>query len=401
MGGGLRFRGAWRHVRSRLGIAAISMVLALMALCVPAGSSAQSWSAPRTVYVPSTGHTADGLFLDVWRTERALLGDPVTEEFRSRTGFTGTGDNDVVQYFENLALVYLPNEGPENQVQTLDLGRQSLDEARSKGTSRALDRALERAVCSPAGGAACINVVASGHTVRGAFLTFWQTGETAVWLGLPLTEAFAAPDRTRIQYFENGILRLTAAGAVEPLPLGRIAARRAQVKTDRIEQPGDVPVFDEALFVPPPEATPVDEETGGSTDWSFGPGPQQGAWKEVVVSLSAQSMWAYEEGELVMSSLVSTGTAEVAETTTPVGYHSVLAKFDAQTMEGTISGDYYRVEDVPYVMYFDNLGNAIHGTYWHSNFGAPMSHGCVNLPMDIAAWMYEWAPVGTAITVVG
>ena len=50
-------------------------------------------------------------------------------------------------------------------------------------------------------------------------------------------------------------------------------------------------------------------------------------------------MWAYEEGELVMSSLVSTGTAEVPETTTPVGYHSVLAKFDAQTMEGTISGE--------------------------------------------------------------
>ena len=49
----------------------------------------------------------------------------------------------------------------------------------------------------------------------------------------------------------------------------------------------------------------------------------------------------------------------------------MLAKFDAQTMEGTISGEYYRVEDVPYVMYFDNIGNAIHGTYWHSNFGAP------------------------------
>ena len=102
----------------------------------------------------------------------------------------------------------------------------------------------------------------------------------------------------------------------------------------------------------------------------------------------------------MISSLVSTGTADVPETVTPVGYYSVLAKFDAQTMEGTISGDYYRVEDVPYVMYFDNLGNAIHGTYWHNNFGWPMSHGCVNLPMDIAAFMYEWAPVGTAVTVV-
>ena len=388
-------------MRTHRTTATISVVLAVLALAVPLAASAQGWSAPRTVFVPSTGHTTDGLFLDLWRNERALLGDPVTEEFRSRTGFTGAGDVNVVQYYEHLALVYLPNETPENQVQPLDLGRQALEAARGAGLTQALDRALDRAVCAPASAGSCINVVSSGHTVRGAFLTFWQTDNAATLLGSPLSEAFAAPDRTRIQYFENAILRLTASGAVEPLPLGRITAKRAQVTTEPIAQPADVPAYDEALFVPPPEATPTEDESATSTDWSFGPGPQQGAWKEVVVSISAQSMWAYEEGELVMSSLVSTGTAEVPETTTPVGFHSVLAKFDAQTMEGTISGDYYRVEDVPYVMYFDNLGNAIHGTYWHANFGAPMSHGCVNLPMDIAAWMYEWAPVGTAITVVG
>ena len=134
---------------------------------------------------------------------------------------------------------------------------------------------------------------------------------------------------------------------------------------------------------------------------STGPGPQQGAWKEVVVSISAQAMWAYEGGELVISSYVSTGTAEVPETTAPIGYWSILTKYDIQDMEGTISNEYYFVEDVPDVMYFDNLGNALHGTYWHSNFGTPMSHGCVNLPLDVAAWMYEWAPVGTAVSVIG
>jgi lipoprotein-anchoring transpeptidase ErfK/SrfK len=51
-------------------------------------------------------------------------------------------------------------------------------------------------------------------------------------------------------------------------------------------------------------------------------------------------------------------------------------------------------------MYFDEHGDALHGTYWHSNFGTPMSHGCVNLPMDIAAWMYGWADVGTAVSVI-
>jgi hypothetical protein len=397
MGNGLRTRAGFWPAWTLQVVLVTAVILPLALYLTPGTTAAQEWSAPRTVFIPSTGHTVDGFFLDLWRAQPELLGDPVTEEIRRRTDFTNTGDNGVVQYYENVALVYQSNEAPENQVELLDLGRQALDEARTAGISRALDRALERSVCAPASAGACVNVVASGHTVRGSFLEHWQSGETAKWLGVPLTESFIAPDGTRIQYFENGILRQTETGNVEPLPLGSIAAKRAKLDVQPIDQPGDVPVYDEELFIPPPDATPVEDAT---SDWGTGPGPQQGAWKEVVVSLSAQMMWAYEEGEMVMSSFVSTGTAEVPETTTPVGYHSVLAKFDAQTMEGTISGEYYRVEDVPYVMYFDNDGNAIHGTYWHSNFGAPMSHGCVNLPMDIAAWMYGWADVGTAVSVI-
>jgi hypothetical protein len=397
MGDGLRARAGSRRAWTLRPVTLTAVVLALATLFTPLTASAQTWSAPRTVFVPTTGHTTDGLFLDVWRSQRELLGDPVTEEIRSRTDFSATDDAGVIQYYENVALVFLPDEAPENQVQLLDLGGQSLEEAKVAGTSRALERALERSVCAPTSAGACVTVVASGHTVRGPFLERWQTGETATWLGIPLTESFLAPDGTRIQYFENGILRQTADGGVEPLPLGSIAAKRAKLDVEPIERPQDVPVYEEELFIPPPDATPVED---ANTDWSLGPGPQQGAWKEVVVSVSAQTMWAYEEGEMVMSSLVSTGTAEVPETTTPVGHHAVIAKFDAQTMEGTISGEYYRVEDVPYVMYFDNNGNAIHGTYWHSNFGAPMSHGCVNLPMDIAAWMYGWADVGTAVSVI-
>ena len=131
-----------------------------------------------------------------------------------------------------------------------------------------------------------------------------------------------------------------------------------------------------------------------------GPGPQQGSWKEIVISLGAQTLWAYEDDQLVISTLVSTGTAESVAVETPLGYYQVLTKYDVQTMEGTISDEYYRVEDVPDVMYFDNLGNAIHGAYWHSNFGTPMSHGCVNAPLDIAAYLYDWAPIGTAVSVI-
>jgi lipoprotein-anchoring transpeptidase ErfK/SrfK len=47
-------------------------------------------------------------------------------------------------------------------------------------------------------------------------------------------------------------------------------------------------------------------------------------------------------------------------------------------------------------MYFYS-GYALHGAYWHNNFGHPMSHGCVNLPVDVSKWMFEWAPIGTMV----
>ena len=66
-------------------------------------------------------------------------------------------------------------------------------------------------------------------------------------------------------------------------------------------------------------------------------------------------------------------------------------------MSGVIDDEAYNVPDVPWVMYFDDLGDALHGTYWHNNFGTPMSNGCVNQPMDVAKFMYGWAPIGTPV----
>ena len=68
-------------------------------------------------------------------------------------------------------------------------------------------------------------------------------------------------------------------------------------------------------------------------------------------------------------------------------------------MEGVIGGEYYNVPDVPWVQYFTNYGHALHGTYWHNNFGAVMSHGCVNLPMDFAEWLYGWTSIGTRVEI--
>jgi lipoprotein-anchoring transpeptidase ErfK/SrfK len=119
--------------------------------------------------------------------------------------------------------------------------------------------------------------------------------------------------------------------------------------------------------------------------------------KTIVVSLGQQMLWAYKGQEVVLSAYVSTGRAGFE---TPPGSYAILTKLPSQTMQGTIKGETYYVPDVPSVMYFTNYGHALHGTYWHANFGTPMSHGCVNLPLDVAAWLYEWAPIGTPVLVV-
>ncbi len=116
-----------------------------------------------------------------------------------------------------------------------------------------------------------------------------------------------------------------------------------------------------------------------------GPGREQWGDRELVISLST---------------LVSTGTAESPDVATPLGHYRVSVKLLSETMEGTVSGEDYRVEDVPWVMYVTDVGHALHGTYWRQNFGYPMSHGCVNLPLDVAEWMFGWTPEGTGVTIV-
>jgi lipoprotein-anchoring transpeptidase ErfK/SrfK len=63
-----------------------------------------------------------------------------------------------------------------------------------------------------------------------------------------------------------------------------------------------------------------------------------------------------------------------------------------------MTGPGYYLPNVPYTMYFYR-GYGLHGTYWHANFGRPMSHGCVNLPTYEAQWLFNWAPVGTLVNV--
>jgi LysM repeat protein len=117
------------------------------------------------------------------------------------------------------------------------------------------------------------------------------------------------------------------------------------------------------------------------------PAPTGGKW--IDVDLSKQRLTAYEGQTPVFSTLISGG---LPATPTVVGRFSIQTKLAAQTM----SGPGYWLPNVPYVMYFYG-SYAIHGTYWHNNFGRPMSRGCVNMSVADAAWLYNWAPIGTPV----
>lgn len=109
------------------------------------------------------------------------------------------------------------------------------------------------------------------------------------------------------------------------------------------------------------------------------------------VDLTNQRVYAYEGDTVVNSFIVSTGTWM---TPTVTGEYKIYVKYKAADMRGPG----YHLADVPYVMYFYK-GYGLHGTYWHSNFGTPMSHGCVNLTIPDAGWLYEFASVGTVVNV--
>lgn len=108
----------------------------------------------------------------------------------------------------------------------------------------------------------------------------------------------------------------------------------------------------------------------------------------IEVNLHEQTVAAYEGGRLVYATLASSG---LAQWPTVKGLFRIWTKVGQGKMSGR-SGfpDYYYLEDVPWTMYF-HQGYALHGTYWHNNFGFQHSHGCVNLAPQDARWLYNWA----------
>jgi hypothetical protein len=378
--------------------ACLLLVAVLLGALSPLRAAAQrvdpDWVAPRTVYIPETGQTIDQLFLDLWRGSggEAAFGNPITPEITE-------ADGHVVQWYEYARFEYWPAGDAQGNYVTLgNIGAElrPVSPPRLVGRGKAVEMADAPTLQArawvplrpdqiPSDSEAVRYVAETGHSVRDGFKAFWDATGGAAYLGNPLTEAYDL-EGTSYQVFERGQLSQRPGAVVELVPVGTELVERYGLDTRPVEQ-GDVPTYDEDLFVAP----------SLEPEFSAAPLAPAGATKSIVISLTDQALWAYEGREVVKATYVSTGTKKFK---TPPGLFYINTKLPVEDMAGVIGGESYDVPKVPDVMYFTDVGHAIHGAYWHDNFGEPMSHGCVNLPLDVSKWLYDWAPVGTPVLIV-
>ena len=158
----------------------------------------------------------------------------------------------------------------------------------------------------------------------------------------------------------------------------------------------NIAIYNNAQLPIPPQKFNTNKILGDTTSSSN---------KRIEVNLTTQTLTAFENDQNVGCFLISSGKWG----RTPVGTYYIWAKVKSQKMSGGVKelGTYYYLPNVPYIMFFYNdkvakkLGYSLHGTYWHSNFGYPMSHGCVNMKTSEAEIIYNWADDKTPIIISG
>ncbi|MDK1081345.1 MAG: L,D-transpeptidase [Anaerolineae bacterium] len=129
--------------------------------------------------------------------------------------------------------------------------------------------------------------------------------------------------------------------------------------------------------------------------------------KRVEINLTSQTLTALEYDKIVFQTKIASGIVggptgpNSISTTTPFGDFNVQEKMPAKHMGfsyyGSTKGnlladaDGYVLPGVSWTCFFTEVGHATHGTYWHDNFGAPMSHGCINMRSEDAKWFFRWS----------
>jgi hypothetical protein len=363
------------------------------------------------VYVSETGHTVSGTMLDYWRANGAesVYGNPISEVFAAPNGlYSQAFQRGIFQYNPDWTLTDNPT------VRLMPTGRKALTDrtetTRADGRRTRGDRRLsawQQGWEQPERAAEVANEggrysETTGYSISGEFGAWYDSHEGWFYIGEPISEPLRERGVT-VQYFEKTIL-IAGPDGVVPARLPLEHPERYGFDPTPVENTEGLPEFSEALFLTEPNPYGVDA--------SAIPGR-----KSIVVDLDNQTLTAYQGGQVVLETLVSTG---VDPNDTEIGAFHVRIKFPEMDMTGVTNGEgevtsvgtevqnapgdedggsEYLVQDVPDVMFINYEAEALHGAYWHNNFGQRMSHGCINLPLDVSAFLYEWAPLGTAVTV--
>ena len=337
------------------------------------GSTVAQQTSIQFVYFPQTGHHVGNGFLRFWRSNGGTLtfGYPISEEF-AENGRT-------VQYFERAKFEYHPEEAnPQYQVQLALLGTELYGE---RGF----------ATVPPGSGEQFFSE--TNHAMSGTFLDFWRKRGGAQVFGLPISEPFQETSTVdsnvyTVQYFERARFEL------HPEDLDEYYRAWAVDYGYRLHSLYEVQLGDvgRQAAVGMGYAFPSVDKQPNVPDWTPLLWPRR-----IDVNLSTQWLTAYEGDLAVFHAPIATGDDGF---NTPTGSFGIYQQYVRQDMVGAIGLESWYVPNIPWVQYF-NGAVAFHGTYWHDVWGTGirMSHGCVNLNIDDAEWLFEWGGVGTQVNV--
>lgn len=315
------------------------------------------------------------------------------EEFTSSlheffTGFAQPYQAEPVQ-FENLQPVEEKSEStlPEDREETphLDLKAALLSDAREPSQEMLIRRRPRRPIPT-----APLNPwsVLLPYTV--SFVIFLFLFAIYLLSGLPYVRVESARPKTSTDELVNQILTSIPRATATIKPTITISPSRTPTKIPTITQ----------TFTPeptgttiPPTLQPTDDGVDTAVSIKFGDIAadtlEDGRW--IDVDLAQQKVRAYARDKMIKEFVVSTGTA--SHPTVKGNFHIYIKNRYAD-----MRGPGYYLPNVPYTMYF-HQSYGLHGTYWHHNFGTPMSHGCVNLKTEDAGWLFNWASIGTLVHV--
>ena len=228
-----------------------------------------------------------------------------------------------------------------------------------------------------------------------------DAGNEGFWaeVTVPFVDSRSAPSvkapATKYRYYGGTVYKVIKAlksqdkpEDVQTSPLPYSGSTQWWYQVEDESYPGD-------YFVPASHLRPISQAE--FTPIAPGIDPHD---KKIVVKLKEQRLFAYERDHEVFTCRTATGTyfkdpdtGEDRDFTTTPGAWNVFRKTPSQHMYGGAVGDNlsFDLPGIPWVSYFTTSGIAVHGTYWHNDYGVPRSHGCVNVTSENSKWVWRWS----------